>query len=528
MFDYAIIGAGSAGCVLANRLSKDPALRVALVEAGPAGKHRSFGVRAPGLYQTLWWGALDWHLTTEPQPHVDDRRLYWPRGKLVGGTSCLNAMVYIRGHHDNYDAWRDLGNPGWGWSDVLPYFKRSEDSARGASEYHGAGGELPVGDCHEPSDVARAFVAATAARCGVRVTDDFNGADQEGAGIYQHTVKRGMRGDTASAFLDPIRGRANLTIISDALAVGLVVANERVTGVRLRVRGSEQTIEAREVVLAGGAIGSPQLLMLSGIGPADELRAAGIAPIHELAGVGKHLQDHLLVPVMYETRGGPALSRLGLVSSIARHLARKVGPLATSPVEAGAFVRSRPDQPRPDIQFHFTPYGLTPPNTDVKRALPWGRLAMLLPGLIYPKSHGEIRLASSDPAAPPAIDPKYLSDPADLEHLVDGVLLAREVANTAPLAELLGPERLPGPDVTTRDGVRAAVRRSVNTIFHPVGTCKMGSDAMAVVDAELRVRGLAGLRIADASIMPDIIGGNTNAPVIMIAEKAADLMLARR
>lgn len=523
MFDVVIVGAGSAGCVLAHRLSADPQRKVALLEAGGA-HHRSFKVRAPGLYQTLWRSPLDWGFSTEPQQHVDGRRMFWPRGKVLGGSSCLNAMVYIRGHRDNYDEWRDLGNPGWGWSDVLPYFTKSEDNVRGASALHGAGGLMHVSDSATQSRTARAFIEATATRCKVRVTKDFNGEDQEGAGLFQHTVRDGLRVDMASAFLDPVRDRKNLTIISEALATSLVIAGDRVCGVRVRVRGSEQTIEAKEVILASGAIGSPHLLMLSGIGAGDELRAAGVAPVHELPGVGKHLEDHLLYPVTFETVAGePALSRLGLVGWALRHLTRKGGQLAASPLEAGAFVRSTPDQPRPDNQIHFTPFGLTPPNTDVVRALPFGRMAMVLPGLIYPKSHGEIRLRSADPTAPPVIDPRYFSDPADLEHLVDGILLVREIAATAPMTEVLGKELLPGPATTTREQLRAAVRSSVNTIFHPTGTCKMGTDPQAVVDPELRVHGLRGLRIADASIMPRIIGGNTNAPVVMIAEKCADL-----
>ncbi len=522
VFDFVIVGAGSAGCVLANRLSADPKRKVALIEAGPA-RHRSFKVRAPGMYAGLWRSPLDWAFSTEPQRHVDNRKLYWPRGKVVGGTSCLNAMVYMRGHRDNYDEWRDLGNAGWGWSDVLPIFKRSEGNARGESEYHGASGELAVTDLTTPSRLASAFVEATAKHCGIPITDDFNGAEQLGAGIYQHTVKAGQRASTAVAFLDPIAKRDNLTVIANASVAKLVIEGDRVRGVRLR---DDKVIEGREVILAGGAIGSPQLLLLSGIGPADELRVVGIDPVHELPGVGKHLEDHLLVGVSYDVVAAAArkLTRTGMAMWAAKYLFGG-GPLSTSPVEAGAFVRSAAGIPRPDHQFHVTPFGVTPPNTDERRPLPFGRFATICPGLIYPRSKGEIRLRSANPDDLPAIDPNYFSDPADLEHLVDGVELTRAIAATAPLAEVLGAERFPGPGVKTRDELRAAVRGSVNTIFHPVGTCRMGNDPLAVVDAELRVRGLDGLRVADASIMPRIIGGNTNAPVIMIAEKAAEMIL---
>jgi choline dehydrogenase len=522
MFDVAIVGAGSAGCVLAHRLSAESSRKVALIEAGPP-KHHSLKVRAPGMYSELWRSKLDWGFTTVPQAHVDRREMFWPRGRVVGGTNSFNTLVYIRGHRDNYDEWRDLGNPGWGYADVLPYFKRAEDNSRGASEFHGAGGPLPVHDA-EPSPVARAFVEAVAARCKVPISADFNGASQDGAGFYQVCVRDGVRASTATHFLDPIRSRDNLTVITGALALGLVLDGDRCTGVRVRVRGRDEAIEAREVVLCGGAIGSPHLLLLSGIGPNDELKAAGVEPRHDVPGVGKHLEDHLLCFMVYRATTATKLSRIKLAIEAVKHLTSRSGMLARTPVEAGAFVRHAADAPRPDDQFHFLPYGVTPPNTDLKRDLMWGRWATLMPGLIYPRSHGEITLRSNDPTAAPLIDPRYFSDAADLEHLVAGVKLAREIAATAPLAEHLGGAHFPGDDVRSEDELRTWIRLSVNTIFHPTGTCKMGSDSMAVVDPELRVVGMRGLRVADASIMPRIIGGNTNAPTIMIAEKAADLV----
>jgi choline dehydrogenase len=525
MYDYVIVGAGSAGCVLASRLSENPSCRVLLVEAG-GPKHQSLKVRAPGLYSLLWRTELDWEFYTTPQEHVDGRRMYWPRGKLLGGTSCLNAVVYIRGHRDNYDAWQNQGNAGWGYSDVLPYFKRSEDNARGSSEFHGAGGALRVSD-QRPSPVSEAFVEAIAKHCGIPVTGDFNGKEQEGAGLYQVTANSGRRASTASAFLDPVRWRKNLEVLTGALATKIVVDRGRARGVTCLVGGRERTVSAsEEVILCGGAIGSPHLLLLSGIGPGDELRAAGVASVHDLPGVGKNLQDHLLFPVVFAA-ASPTVRPVSIPRMAAwalQYAATGGGPLGNGPVEAGAFSRSNPNAPRPDVQYLFVPYGVGLPNSDEKRPPPVGRQVSVVPCLIYPRSRGEIRLQGNDPTRPPAIDPKYFAEPADLDHLVHGVRQSRAIAATEPLARFGLREKYPGPECTSDEVIAAKVRTTVNTIFHPVGTCKMGNDPMSVVDPQLRVHGIEGLRVVDASIMPDIIGGNTNAPTIMIAEKAADLI----
>jgi choline dehydrogenase len=521
MFDFVIVGAGSAGCVLAMRLSNG-GRKVALIEAGGA-QHKSLKVRAPRLYQLLWSTPLDWAFKTGPQKHCANRRHFWPRGKVLGGTSCLNAMVYIRGNRKNYDDWNV---PGWSYADVLPYFKKSEDNVRGASEFHGEGGPLHVSDNVDPSGFAKAFVESVASHCKVPVNNDFNGADQEGAGHYQSTIKKGARASTAMAFLEPALHRENLTVLSGAHALGLVLDGDRVKGVRIRTAKGEQTIEGHEIILAGGAIGSPHLLLLSGIGPASELKAAGIETKHDLPGVGKNLQDHLLHAVNFEAAGSPNLSKASMLWWIARFAMTGGGPVSGAALDAGAFVRSSASSALPDIQYHVAPFGVKLPSDHGMVNPSFGRFACILPGLIYPKSVGELRLESADPTAAPAIDPKYFSDPSDLEVLVTGVKQAREIAATGALKEILGKEIYPGPEVTTDEQLRDNIRAGCNTIFHPVGTCKMGTGEDAVVGPDLRVHGLRGLRVADASVMPKIIGGNTNAPTIMIAEKCADLALA--
>jgi choline dehydrogenase-like flavoprotein len=523
-FDYVIVGGGSAGCVLANRLSADPSRTVCLLEAGPADRSPLIHIPA-GLLGTVPTGYLNWAFETVPQPGLHGRQGYQPRGRTLGGSSAINAMIYVRGHRSDYDDWAALGNEGWGYADVLPYFKRSEDQARGPDDFHATGGELSVSDLRNPMAASHAFVES-AVRAGIPTNADFNGADQEGAGLYQVTQRDGRRCSSAVAFLRPASGRPNLTVLTRCHTEAVVLDGGRAKGVRARVRGRSELIEAtREVILTAGAFGSPQLLLLSGIGPRDELGRHGIEVQVESPGVGAGLVDHVDMALLY---GSKCKDLFGITPRTAARGVKGLfdirhgrGLLTTNYAEAGAFFRSRPELERPDIQLHFVT-GLV---DDHSRKLHFHYGVSCHVCVLRPKSRGSVRLASRDPRAAPLIDPNFLGEEDDLRDLVAGVKTAREIMDGEPLRPYRNGEMYTG-GARSEDELADWIRRRADTLYHPVGTCRMGVDEGAVVDPQLRVRGVEGLRVADASVMPTLIGGNTNAPAIMVGEKAADLVLS--
>ena len=528
VFDYVIVGGGSAGCVLAARLAENPGTRVLLLEAGPPADDVD-EIHVPAAYNRLFRSTYDWNYVTVPQERADGRPLYWPRGRVLGGSSALNAMIYIRGSRVDYDAWRDdFGCTGWGFSDLLPYFLRAEDNSRGTSPYHGTGGPLSVQDLRHKSEHARNFIAAAAGRGAVQ-NDDFNGPRQEGVGFYQVTQRDGRRCSAADAYL---RNKPqNLTIVTNALATGLVIEGGRAAGVTYRLAGREETARAEaEVILAAGAIGSPQLLMLSGIGPAEHLRDQGIYVIADNPAVGANLADHPQVPVVWSTPGGRGLWESSGSTGLLRWLLTHKGPLTSNIAEAGGFARSDPELVEPDLQWHALPVGFREQGL----ADPASRAMTVLVTLVDVASRGRITLASRDPRHRPLIDPGYLSEVSDLGALAAGVRMARDYGTAAPMSRFCAAELAPGNGVHTDHEIRDYIRASLVTTYHPAGTCAMGDDSgparrrtASVVDPLLRVRGVDGLRVVDASVMPALPRGNTNAPVIAIAERAADLIVGR-
>jgi choline dehydrogenase len=524
-FDYVVIGAGSAGCVLANRLTASGRHRVLLLEAG--GHDRHLWIHIPLGFAKLFDNAkVNWRYASEPEPELNNRKIIQPRGKVVGGSSSINGLLYIRGQREDFDHWRQLGNTGWAFEDVLPYFRRAEDQERGADALHGTGGPLAVSNVCEPHPLCEAFIEA-AQQSGIARNDDFNGPRQEGAGYFQLTAKNGRRWSTAAGYLRQARKRPNLAIELNAHATRILFAGRRAIGVEYRKGEKTRTAYAdAEVILAGGAFNSPQLLQLSGLGPADLLSTHGIAVIAHMPGVGANLQDHLQVRMQFRCTEPITMNdvvndwRYRYAAGLRYMLSRR-GLLSIGAGYAGAFLRTRPDLASPDVQIHFLIF-----STETAGAAlhPFsGFMASVCQ--LRPESRGFVRIKSNDPSAPPAIQPRYLSSPRDCDTVIAGLTKLRAIMNQPVMRRLIAEERMPGPKCGTDADLLAYARQTGTTVYHPTSTCRMGSDPGAVVDERLRVRGFERLRIIDASIMPTVVSGNTNAAAVMIGEKGADMVL---
>ena len=525
-YDYIVAGAGSAGCILANRLSTDAAKRVLLLEAG--GRDWYPWVHVPvGYFKTLNNPITDWCYKTEPDQGLNGRAIDWPRGKTLGGSSSINGLLYIRGQREDYDHWRQLGNAGWSYDDVLPYFIRSEDQQNGSDQFHGSGGGLSVQNMRAKRDICEALIAA-AEEVGVPRNNDFNGAEQEGAGYFQQTARNGRRCSTAVGFLNPVKSRPNLDIVTHALVEKVKINKGRATGITISVKGASHTYELKpggEVILSAGTIGSPQILQLSGIGPGELLQALEIPVIKDLTGVGENLQDHLQIRTVFEvnvpTFNEEINSFLGRMKIGMQYVFTRGGPMSMGASQVCIFARSRPGLDTPDIQYHFQPLSADKPGIEMH---PFPGITLSVCQL-RPESKGRIQIKSSDPRAYPAIHPNYLASPTDQQTVVDSLKFTRRLVDTAALKPYVVREHLPGSGIETDEELLDSARNIAHTIYHPTSTCKMGADAMSVVDERLRVYGIVGLRVVDASIMPAIVSGNTNAPTIMIAEKASDMII---
>ena len=524
-FDYIIVGAGSAGCVLANRLSADGKHSVLLLEAGP--KDSNLWIHVPLGYGKLFKDkTVNWMYQTEPEPGLDGRTIFQPRGKVLGGSSSINGLLYVRGQHEEYDRWRQHGNGGWGYDDVLPYFKKAENQARGADEFHGVGGPLPVSDSRHGDPLSDAFIAA-AAETGIPVNKDFNGASQEGAGWFQTTTRNGKRASTAVAYLRPAKGRKNLHVETSALAQRILFEGRRAVGLEYRKEGSLRTARARrEILVSSGAYNSPQLLQLSGVGPAELLKKHGIDVVLDAVGVGHDLQDHMQIRVVMRCSQPITLNDivnhpLRRIMAGARYAAFRKGPLTIAAGTSGAFFKTNPRLATPDIQIHFLPF-----STDKM-----GEKLHAFSGFtasvcqLRPESRGSLRIKSADPSVPPEIRINYLATETDRTANVEGLKILRKILHAPALRPFVVDEYDPGAKVVSDEDLLVHCRRRGSTIYHPTSTCRMGNDPLAVVDQRLKVRGIEGLRVVDGSIMPDLVSGNTNAPIVMIAEKASDMIL---
>ena len=524
-FDYIIVGAGSAGCVLANRLTASGRHRVLLLEAG--GRDSNIWIHIPLGYGKLFHNPkVNWLYQSEPEPELNNRQIIQPRGKVLGGSSSINGLLYVRGQHEDYDHWRQLGNKGWGFADVLPYFRRAEDQERGADDMHGVGGPLAVSNVSEPHPLCEAFIEA-AQQAGHPRNDDFNGAAQEGAGYFQLTAKNGRRWSTAVGYLRPAKRRPNLTVATETLATRVLFSGRRAVGVEYRQGGTTHTAHANaEVIVAGGAFNSPQLLQLSGLGPADLLRAHGIDVIADMPGVGADLQDHLQIRMLYRCTEPITMNdvinnwrhRMG---AGLRYILSRKGLLTIGAGYAGAFLRTRPELETPDVQIHFLIFSADTAGAGLHK----------FPGFmtsicqLRPESRGFVRIKSRDPAAAPAIQPRYLSSRFDCDTVVAGMKQLRGIMEKPAMRRYIAEERAPGDACQSDADLLAFARETGTTVYHPTSTCRMGSDPQAVVDERLRVRGIEGLRVIDASVMPTVVSGNTNAAVVMIAEKGAEMIL---
>ena len=518
MADYVIVGAGSAGCVLANRLTEDPSVSVVVLEAG--GPDRSLNIKIPAAFAEQFHTKLDWDYHTEPEPYVNHRRLYCPRGKSLGGSSSMNAMLYVRGRPLDYDLWEEQGADGWGWASVRPYFLKAENDERGASEHHGVGGPVNIQDQRSPRRMNADFIRAAEA-CGIPRSADYNSPEQDGVGMFQTFQKNGRRWSCADAYLRPAMKRDNLEVITRAQVQRLELDGKRATGVVYRRRGRERVARAgREVILSAGAFNSPQILMLSGIGPAEHLGDVGVPVAHALPGVGRNLQDHPFITMIWEMSDTHSLYRADAPRNLAEWLLRRSGPLSSTVAESVAFVRTRPGLPAADIQFHvgaayFENHGEEEYD---------GHCFVIAPTLLTARSRGWVKLGSPDAGDPPRILTNSLEHPDDVRSMIAGMRLAQRIAGTDPLGSKVVKALKPGDGLDSDADYHDHLRSRVELIYHPVGTCRIGKDDDAVVDPELRVRGLDGLRVCDASVFPVIPGGNTNAPVIAVAERAADLI----